>query len=55
MCRILSHIIQGVKWLHRSKDFEAMKAGKSVIQLWLSCQYTKNMLMDKLCFRPLNP
>ena len=34
---------------YRSKDFEAMKAGKSAIQPWLSCQYTKNTLMDKPC------
>ena len=30
----------------RSKEFEAMKAGKSAIGTWLSCQYTKYTLMD---------
>ena len=28
------------------KDFEAMKAGKSATQPWLSCQYNKNTLVD---------
>ena len=31
---------------HRSKDFEAMKAGKLAIWPWLSCQYNKNTLVD---------
>ena len=31
---------------HRSKDFEAMKAGKLTIRPWLSCQYNENMLVD---------
>ena len=31
----------------KSKDFEAMKAGKSAIWPWLSCQYTENTLMDE--------
>ena len=33
-------------WFHRSKDFEAMKAGKLAIWPWLSCQYTENILTD---------
>jgi hypothetical protein len=44
MCRILWHIFWGIWCFHRSKDFEAMKAGKLTIRPWLSCQYTKNML-----------
>ena len=31
---------------HRSKDFEAKKAGKLAIQPWLRCQYNKNTLVD---------
>ena len=46
MCLKLFHLIWGIWWFHRSKEFEAMKAGKLVIQPWLSCQYNKNMLMD---------
>ena len=34
-------------WFHRSKDFEAIKAGKLAIRPWLSCQYTENTLMDE--------
>ena len=30
----------------RSKDFEAIKAGKLAIWPWLICQYNKNTLMD---------
>ena len=30
----------------RSKDFQAMKAGKLDIWPWLVCQYNKNILMD---------
>ena len=46
MCRKLNLLIWGRWWFHRSKDFEAMKAGKSTILFWLSCQYSKNTLMD---------
>ena len=28
------------------QDFEAMKAGKSAIRPWLSCQYNENTLVD---------
>ena len=34
---------------YRSKGFEAMKAGKSAIRLWLSCQVTEDTLMNELC------
>ena len=39
MCRKLCHLIWGIWWFHRSKDFEA---------IWprLSCQYSENTLMD---------
>ena len=30
-----------------SKHFEALKARKAAIWPWLSCQYTKNTLMDE--------
>ena len=33
-------------WFHRSKDFEAMKAGKLVIRPWLSCPYNEHTLVD---------
>ena len=33
-------------WFHRSKYFEAMKAGKLAIRPWLSCQYNENTLVD---------
>ena len=46
MCHKLCHFIWDIWWFHRSKDFEAMKAGKSAIQPRLSCQYSENMLMD---------
>ena len=46
MCRKLCHLIWGIWWFHRSKDFEVMKAGKLAIQPRLSCQYSKNTLMD---------
>ena len=46
MCRKLCHFIWGIWWFHRSKDFEAMKAGKSAIRPWLSCQYNENTLVD---------
>ena len=49
MCHELQHLIWGIWQLHRSKDFEAMKAGKLAIRPWMSCQYTKNTLMDKPC------
>ena len=32
ICHILYHFIWGLWWFHRSKDFEAMKAGMSDIQ-----------------------
>ena len=31
MCHKLYHFIRGIRWFHRSKAFEAMKAGKSAI------------------------
>ena len=34
------------------KRFEAMKAGMSAIQRWLSCQYIENTLMNKLWVCP---
>ena len=46
MCRKLCHFIWGIWWFHRSKDFEAMKAGKLPIWPWLSCQYNENTLVD---------
>ena len=49
MCHKLCHLIYGIGRFHRSKYFEAMKAGKLAIQLWLSCQYTENTLMDEPC------
>ena len=33
-------------WFHRSKDFEAMKAGKLAIQPLLSCPYDQHRLED---------
>ena len=33
-------------WFHRSKDFEAIKAGKSAIRPWLVCQYNESTLVD---------
>ena len=33
-------------WFHRSKDFEAMKAGRLAVRPWLVCQYIKNTLVD---------
>ena len=32
MCHKLYHFIWGIWWFHRSKDFEAMKAGKLAIR-----------------------
>ena len=49
MCHKSFHFIRGICWLHSSKAFEAMKAGKLAIWPWLSCQYNKNMLVDFLC------
>ena len=46
MCRKLCHLIWGIWWFHRSKDFEAMKAEKLAIRPWLSCPYSENTLMD---------
>ena len=46
MCRKLCHLIWGIWWFHRSKDFEAMKAGKMAIPPWLSCQYNENTLVN---------
>ena len=43
------HLIWDIWQFHRSKYFEAMKAGKLAIRPWLSYQYTKNTLMDELC------
>ena len=40
------HFSSGISWFHRSKDFEAIKAGKSAIRPWLVCQYNKNTFMD---------
>ena len=31
---------------YMSKEFEALKAGKSAIRPWLSCQYNENTLVD---------
>ena len=47
MCRKLCQLIWGIWQFHRSKDFEAMKAGKLGVPHSLSCWYTKNKLMDK--------
>ena len=46
MCRKLCHLIWGTWCFHRSKYFEAMEAGKLAVWPWLSCQYTKNTLMN---------
>ena len=46
MCAKLYHLVWGIWWFHGSKCFEAMKAGKLAIRPRLSCQYSKNMLMD---------
>ena len=40
---MLFHLIW---WFHRSKDFEAMKAGILAIWPWLSYQYKENTLVD---------
>ena len=39
---------------HRSKDFEARKAGKLAIWPYMSCRYTKNTLMEQLCYNVSN-
>ena len=49
MCHKLCHFIWGAWWFHRSKDFEAMKAEKT-IRPWLSCPYNKNTLLDLSSF-----
>ena len=41
MCHKLFHIIWGIWWFQRSKDFEAMNAGKLAIWPWLSCPYNE--------------
>ena len=46
MCPKSCHLIWGIWWFHRSKDFEAMKAGKSAIWPWLSYLYNEHMLVD---------
>ena len=46
MCRKLCYFIWGIWWFHRSKHFDAMKAGKSAIRPWLSCPYNKHMLVN---------
>ena len=62
MCHKLCYFM--VSWFHRPKYFEAMKAGKSAIWPWLSCQYNENTLVDlpssvlasvtKVCTYPFN-
>ena len=42
MCHKLCHLIWGIWWFPRSKDFGAIKAGKSAIRPRLSCQYSEN-------------
>ena len=46
MCRKLCHLIWGIWWFHRSKEFEAMKAGMLAIRPWLSCPYNEHTLVD---------
>ena len=46
ICPKLCHFIWDIWWFHRSKDFEAMKAGKLAIRPWLACQYNENTLVD---------
>ena len=55
MCSILCHLIWGIWWFHRSKDFEAIKADKLAIWPWLSCQYIESTLMDEPCSRIIRP
>ena len=51
VCRKLCHLIWGIIWwFDRSKNFEAMKAEKLSIPPRLSCWFTENTLMDKLCY-----
>ena len=46
-------LIWGIWGFYRLKGFEAMKAGKLPIRLWLCCRVTENTRMDKPC--PLCP
>ena len=46
MCHKLCHFIWDIWWFHRSKDFEAMKAGKLAIWPWMICLYNENTLVD---------
>ena len=46
MCHKLCHFIWDIWCFHWSKDFEAMKAGKSAIWPWLCCPYNQHTLMD---------
>ena len=41
-----SKLCHFIRWFHRSKDFEAMKAGRSAIWPWLSCPYDVHTLLD---------
>ena len=41
-----NYIISFEAYDDRSKDFEAMKAGKLAIRPWLICQYNENTLVD---------
>ena len=46
MRRKSCHFIWGIWWFHKSKDFEAVKAGKLAIRPWLVCQYNEHTLVD---------
>jgi hypothetical protein len=46
MCFKTLDLIWSIWEFYRSKGFEAMKAEKLAIWTWLSCQVTKNTLMD---------
>ena len=46
MCQIMSFYLRYMM-SHRSKDFEAMKAGKSALWPWLICQYNENTLVGQ--------
>ena len=47
ICRKLCHLglIWGICRFHRSKDFEARKAGKTAIRPWLSCRFIEDTLV----------
>ena len=47
MRRKLCHFIWVIWWFHKSKDFQAVKAGKSAIWPWLSCQYNVKSSMNR--------